>query len=91
MALYKSNFEINAYQFNGDIEFVSEIYQLLFNKNLITNNYTIKILYRDFRIVGLYLEHLGEMAVGDFITIEDHNFEIRSKEVFLDRFFEVAL
>lgn len=91
MALYKSNFEINAYQFNGDIEFVSEIYQLLFNKNLITNNYTIKIFYRDFRIVGLYLEHLGEMAIGDFITIEDNNFEIISKEVFLDRFFEVAL
>ena len=91
MALYKSKFEINAYQFNGDIEFVSEIYQLLFNKNLITNNYTIKILFRDFRIVGLYLENLGEMAIGDFITIEDHNFEIYGKEKFLCHFFEVNL
>jgi len=91
MALYKSKFEINAYQFNGDIEFVSKIYELLLNKNLITNNYTIKILYRDSKIIGLYLENLGEMAIGDFIAIEDHNFEIYGKEKFLYHFFEVAL
>ena len=91
MALYKSKCEINFYQFNGDIEFVSKIYELLLNKNLITNNYTIKILYRDSKIIGIYLENLGEMAIGDFIAIEDHNFEIYDIEKFLYHFFEVAL